>query len=243
MLGSRACGGEVSVGLRVSGPVLVAWLMELDAAGALTRAYVRAGAQASGVSVRTVWRWLEAARSEGRVERRPRARLELSGRAWEVLAQAGQLADLGFTVAAEQTLLRAFYPYALPEGGAYELIAELHTGRGADADARRWREAKAQAASPLHARTDQRARADHSPRHTPTRPARRHPSRVPTRRLTSGPSAHSTASVSSKSAPGTAWKPRSISPGIPVPRLHARWAADPLLADHRRWKACFCLSG
>ncbi|MEV6029422.1 hypothetical protein AB0L95_41840, partial [Streptomyces sp. NPDC052036] len=71
------------------------------------------------------------------MERRPRARLELSGRTWEVLAQAGQLADLGFTDAAEQTLLRAFYTYALPEGGAYDLIAELHTGRGADADARR----------------------------------------------------------------------------------------------------------
>jgi AraC-like DNA-binding protein len=41
------------------------------------------------VNVRTVWRWLEAARTEGRVERRPRARLELSNQAWEVLAQAG----------------------------------------------------------------------------------------------------------------------------------------------------------
>jgi hypothetical protein len=36
-----------------------------------------------------VWRWLEAARTEGRVEPRPRARLELSDQAWEVLAQAG----------------------------------------------------------------------------------------------------------------------------------------------------------
>jgi hypothetical protein len=39
--------------------------------------------------VGTVWRWLDAARTEGRMERRPRARLELSDQAWEVLAQAG----------------------------------------------------------------------------------------------------------------------------------------------------------
>ncbi|MFI5774517.1 aspartyl/asparaginyl beta-hydroxylase domain-containing protein [Streptomyces sp. NPDC051658] len=60
-----------------------------------------------------------------------------------LLARAGQLADLGFTDAAEQTLLRAFYTYALPEGGAYDLIAELHAGRRADADGSRWRAAKA----------------------------------------------------------------------------------------------------
>lgn len=70
-------------------PVLVARLLELDAAGVLTSAHVRAGAQVSGVNVRTVWRWLEAARTEGRVERRPRPRLELSDGEWEVLAQAG----------------------------------------------------------------------------------------------------------------------------------------------------------
>ncbi|MDX2688282.1 ATP-binding protein [Streptomyces scabiei] len=69
--------------------MLVARLLELDAAGALTTAHVRAGAQVGGVNARTVWRWLEAARTEGRVERRPRARLELSEQAWEVLAQAG----------------------------------------------------------------------------------------------------------------------------------------------------------
>ncbi|WP_331755420.1 ATP-binding protein (plasmid) [Streptomyces sp. NBC_00846] len=73
----------------MSRPVLVARLLELDAAGALTTAHVRAGAQVGGVTVRTVWRWLVAARSEGRVGRRPRARLELSDQAWEVLAQAG----------------------------------------------------------------------------------------------------------------------------------------------------------
>jgi hypothetical protein len=60
-----------------------------------------------------------------------------------LMSHAGQLADLGFTDSAEQTLLRAYYAYALPEGGAYDLIAELHAGRGADDQARRWHEAKA----------------------------------------------------------------------------------------------------
>ncbi|KAK1178633.1 hypothetical protein B7755_011095 [Streptomyces sp. NBS 14/10] len=75
--------------MRTPGPVLVAWLLELDVAGALTTAHVRASAQISGVNVRTVWRRLAAARTEGRVERRSRTRPELSGQAWEVLAQAG----------------------------------------------------------------------------------------------------------------------------------------------------------
>ncbi|WP_241968315.1 hypothetical protein [Streptomyces sp. ICBB 8177] len=68
--------------------MLVARLLELDATGALTT-HARAGAQVGGVNVRTVWRWLEAARTEGRIQRRPRARLELSDQMWEVLAQAG----------------------------------------------------------------------------------------------------------------------------------------------------------
>ncbi|AOT57234.1 hypothetical protein A4G23_00020 [Streptomyces rubrolavendulae] len=88
-MGEPGAWGEVTAGLRVSRPVLVARLLELEAAGALTTAHVRAGAQVGGVNVRTVWRWLDAARTEGRVERRPRARLELSDQAWEVLAQAG----------------------------------------------------------------------------------------------------------------------------------------------------------
>ncbi|WP_331761467.1 ATP-binding protein [Streptomyces cyaneofuscatus] len=88
-VGEPGVWGEITAGLRVSRPVLVARLMELDAAGALTTAHVRAGAQVGGVTARTVWRWLEAARTEGRVERRRRARLELSDQAWEVLAQAG----------------------------------------------------------------------------------------------------------------------------------------------------------
>ncbi|MGW2282865.1 aspartyl/asparaginyl beta-hydroxylase domain-containing protein [Streptomyces sp. NPDC001770] len=59
-----------------------------------------------------------------------------------LLERAGDLAALGFVPAAEQVLLRAYYAYALPEGGAYDLITELHTRRGATADAARWKNAK-----------------------------------------------------------------------------------------------------
>ncbi|WP_459739895.1 hypothetical protein [Streptomyces sp. E-15] len=93
--------------------MLVARLLELDAAGALTTAHVRAGAQVGGVNARTVWRWLEAARMEGRMERRPRARLELSDQAWEVLAQAGG------NVAALHRHLKA-------AGGEVPSLASLH---------------------------------------------------------------------------------------------------------------------
>ncbi|MFB7114806.1 AAA family ATPase [Streptomyces sp. NPDC056291] len=93
--------------------MLVARLLELDAAGALTTAHVRAGAQVGGVSVRTVWRWLEAARTEGRMERGRRARLELSDQAWEVLAQAG-----GNVAALHRHLKEA--------GGEVPSLASLH---------------------------------------------------------------------------------------------------------------------
>jgi hypothetical protein len=93
--------------------VLVARLLELDAAGALTTAHVRAGAQVGGVNVRTVWRWLDAARTEGRVERRSRARLELSDQAWEVLAQAGGN-------------VAALHRYLKEAGGEVPSLASLH---------------------------------------------------------------------------------------------------------------------
>ncbi|GAA1703631.1 hypothetical protein GCM10009680_50730 [Streptomyces yatensis] len=112
-MGEPGAWGEVTAGLRVSRPVLVARLLELDAAGALTTAHVRAGAQVGGVNVRTVWRWLEAARTEGRVECRPRARLELSDQTWEVLAQAG-----GNVAALHRHLKEA--------GGEVPSLASLH---------------------------------------------------------------------------------------------------------------------
>ncbi|CAM5513506.1 MULTISPECIES: AAA family ATPase [Streptomyces] len=116
--------GVVTAGLRVSRPVLVARLLELEAAGALTTAHVRAGAQVGGVNVRTVWRWLDAARTEGRVERRPRARLELSDQAWEVLAQAGG------NVAALHRHLKA-------AGGEVTSLATLHRAVRRDSEAGR----------------------------------------------------------------------------------------------------------
>ncbi|MFE3220859.1 AAA family ATPase [Streptomyces antimycoticus] len=112
-MGEPGAWGEVTAGLRVSRPVLVARLLELDAAGALTTAHVRAGAQVGGVNVRTVWRWLEAARTEGRVECRPRARLELSDHAWEVLAQVG-----GNVAALHRNMKEA--------GGEVPSLASLH---------------------------------------------------------------------------------------------------------------------
>jgi hypothetical protein len=93
--------------------VLVARLLELDAAGALRTAHVRAGPRVGGVNVRTVWRWLEAARTEGRMERRSRARLEVSDQAWEVLAQAG-----GNVAALHRHLREA--------GGEVPSLASLH---------------------------------------------------------------------------------------------------------------------
>ncbi|MDX3383397.1 AAA family ATPase [Streptomyces niveiscabiei] len=97
----------------MSRPVLVARLLELEAAGALTTAHVRAGAQVGGVNVRTVWRWLDAARTEGRVERRPRPRLELSDQMWEALAQAGGN-------------VAALYRHLKAAGGEVPSLASLH---------------------------------------------------------------------------------------------------------------------
>ncbi|MFC9082957.1 AAA family ATPase [Streptomyces sp. NPDC057062] len=112
-MGESGAWGEITAGLRVSRPVLVARLLELDAAGVLTAAHVRAGAQVGGVNMRTVWRWLGAAWTEGRLERRPRARLELSEQAWEVLAQAG-----GNVAALHRHLKEA--------GGEVPSLASLH---------------------------------------------------------------------------------------------------------------------
>ncbi|MGW1090945.1 Mu transposase C-terminal domain-containing protein [Streptomyces sp. NPDC002596] len=47
-------------------------LLVLDATGALTTSHVRLVADGAGVSLRTVWRWLAAARAEGRVDALPR---------------------------------------------------------------------------------------------------------------------------------------------------------------------------
>ncbi|MEW1550682.1 aspartyl/asparaginyl beta-hydroxylase domain-containing protein [Streptomyces tsukubensis] len=60
----------------------------------------------------------------------------------EHLATARRLADLGYTAAAEQLLLRLFYSFAMPEGTAYDLIAGLHTALGDAEASKRWTAAK-----------------------------------------------------------------------------------------------------
>ncbi|MFI0214500.1 aspartyl/asparaginyl beta-hydroxylase domain-containing protein [Streptomyces lydicus] len=62
----------------------------------------------------------------------------------ERFASARRLADLGYTDAAEGLLLRLFYSFALSEGTAYDLIADLHTVRGDAEASRRWTAAKSQ---------------------------------------------------------------------------------------------------
>jgi hypothetical protein len=60
----------------------------------------------------------------------------------ERLESARNMATLGYTEAAERMLLRLFYTYALPEGTAYDLIAELHTSLGDLEAATRWTASK-----------------------------------------------------------------------------------------------------
>ncbi|MGW4812172.1 aspartyl/asparaginyl beta-hydroxylase domain-containing protein [Kitasatospora cineracea] len=60
----------------------------------------------------------------------------------ERLETARNMSTLGYTEAAERMLLRLFYTYALPEGTAYDLIAELHTSLGDLEAAARWTAAK-----------------------------------------------------------------------------------------------------
>ncbi|MFJ6838705.1 AAA family ATPase [Streptomyces sp. NPDC091209] len=146
-VGEPGVWGEVAAGLSVSRPVLVARLLELEASGTLTAAHVRASAQVAGVNVRTVWRWLEAARTEGRTERRARARLQLSDQEWEVLAQAGgnvaalyrHLKGAGEEVPSQATVYRAVSRdleagRALPERAVVRQAQEEQYARRALAD-------------------------------------------------------------------------------------------------------------
>lgn len=66
-----------------------------------------------------------------------------------LLADAAEMACLGFTEQAEHHLLRAFFAYAAPEGTAYDLAAELHTTLGDTVRAQWWQ----QTADRLLART------------------------------------------------------------------------------------------
>lgn len=60
----------------------------------------------------------------------------------ERFSTARNLATLGYAGAAERMLLRLFYTFALPEGTAYDLIAQLHASLGDMEAATRWETAK-----------------------------------------------------------------------------------------------------
>lgn len=60
----------------------------------------------------------------------------------ETVTTATGLAELGYDHAAETALLELFYQYALAEGRAYDLIADMYAGLHRDGDAERWRSKK-----------------------------------------------------------------------------------------------------
>ncbi|MFD6986572.1 transposase, partial [Streptomyces sp. NPDC059956] len=64
-------------------------LLELDGRGELTAEHVRLVAVSVGRSERTVWRWLSAARSEGRAGRKAVARFVVTAEVRRLLAFYG----------------------------------------------------------------------------------------------------------------------------------------------------------
>ena len=58
------------------------------------------------------------------------------------LEAAHHLVELGYPAAAEVSLMRLFYHYALPEGGTYDLVAELYESLGMPEDVASWRTRK-----------------------------------------------------------------------------------------------------
>lgn len=80
-------GGVLPPGVGREGAVVR--LMALDARGGLTSAHVRLVASGFGVSVRTVRRWVAAARREGRTGRLPRPHFTVTPRVRQLLAVWG----------------------------------------------------------------------------------------------------------------------------------------------------------
>ncbi|MCY0935156.1 hypothetical protein [Streptomyces sp. H34-S4] len=77
-------GGRLARGVVVRRLLAVA-----EASGSVSSLHVRVGAEAAGVSPRTVWRWLAEAR-EGRLEPAARqGRFALDDEQWRVLAEVG----------------------------------------------------------------------------------------------------------------------------------------------------------
>ncbi|GGM24600.1 hypothetical protein GCM10010129_81320 [Streptomyces fumigatiscleroticus] len=85
--GDALVGGVLPSGMGREGAVVR--LMALDARGGLTSAHVCLVASALGVSVRTVRRWVEAARREGRTGPLPRARFTVTPQVRELLTVWG----------------------------------------------------------------------------------------------------------------------------------------------------------
>ncbi|MFC9624805.1 helix-turn-helix domain-containing protein [Streptomyces sp. NPDC056930] len=69
--------------------LVVRRLLERHQAGELTSQHVRAVADVSGVSVRTVWRWLERAKATGQAEAGVRQGYAVSDMAWALLGRVG----------------------------------------------------------------------------------------------------------------------------------------------------------
>ena len=69
--------------------LVVRRLLERSRAGELTSEHVRVVAEVSGVSVRTVWRWLAVARETGQVEPGVRQGYAVSDEVWELLGEVG----------------------------------------------------------------------------------------------------------------------------------------------------------
>lgn len=68
---------------------MVRRLLERQRAGELSTRHVRAVAETVGVSERTVWRWLEQAKTTGRVEPGVRQGYAVSDEVWELLGEVG----------------------------------------------------------------------------------------------------------------------------------------------------------
>jgi AAA domain-containing protein len=69
--------------------LVVRRLLERQQVGELTSRHVRAVADVTGVSVRTVWRWLEQARATGRMEAGVRQGYAVSDEVWTLLGEVG----------------------------------------------------------------------------------------------------------------------------------------------------------
>ncbi|MFE7358520.1 helix-turn-helix domain-containing protein [Streptomyces sp. NPDC057543] len=75
--------------------LVVRRLLERHQAGELTSQHVRAVAEVSGVSVRTVWRWLERAKATGQAQAGVRQGYAVSDMAWALLGrEGGNVAEL-----------------------------------------------------------------------------------------------------------------------------------------------------